>query len=288
MLPRSIPAQQRWPECLVVHRLDMATSGLVLMARSPAMQRALGLAFERRRVHKRYEAVVCGQPVASAQTDGWAEIDLPLIVDWLNRPRSKVDHAIGKPIHHLALDFLDREFAVRGAQDVGKAVLRQFQRDLAAHEGGEGKQAGERAFKDANIRGDAMGEEFKHAVREDEALVLRAVEFNLLLQDAEAEFVIGRVKVHDKAALQAGLDAFFKILDFARRAVGRDDDLLVLVHQRVEGVEEFFLRGVLARDELHVIDHQDIDRAEDFLEVHDLAFAKRLHEAVHELFGRQV
>jgi tRNA pseudouridine32 synthase/23S rRNA pseudouridine746 synthase len=93
----SARAQQRWPECLVVHRLDMATSGLVLMARSPAMQRALGLAFERRRVHKRYEAVVCGQPVASAQTDGWAEIDLPLIVDWLNRPRSKVDHAIGKP-----------------------------------------------------------------------------------------------------------------------------------------------------------------------------------------------
>ena len=93
----STRAQQRWPECLVVHRLDMATSGLVLMARSPAMQRALGLAFERRRVHKRYEAVVCGQPEAPAQPEGWDDIDLPLIVDWLNRPRSKVDHAIGKP-----------------------------------------------------------------------------------------------------------------------------------------------------------------------------------------------
>ena len=93
----SARAQQRWPECLVVHRLDMATSGLVMMARSPAVQRSLGLAFERRRVHKRYEAVVCGQPEPGVLQDGWAEIDLPLIVDWLNRPRSKVDHVLGKP-----------------------------------------------------------------------------------------------------------------------------------------------------------------------------------------------
>ena len=96
----SARVQQRWPECLIVHRLDMATSGLVLMARSLEMQRALGKAFERRQVHKRYEAVVLGQPAATRhgpQPEAWAEIDLPLIVDWLRRPRSKVDHAIGKP-----------------------------------------------------------------------------------------------------------------------------------------------------------------------------------------------
>lgn len=93
----SARAQRRWPDALVVHRLDQATSGLLLMARNAAMQRALSTAFAERRVHKRYEALVHGRPLARATADGWAEIDLPLIVDWPNRPRSKVDHAIGKP-----------------------------------------------------------------------------------------------------------------------------------------------------------------------------------------------
>ncbi|MEK9802456.1 MAG: pseudouridine synthase, partial [Curvibacter sp.] len=52
----SARAQAQWPDALVVHRLDMATSGLLLMARGAAMQRRLGMAFESRRVHKRYLA----------------------------------------------------------------------------------------------------------------------------------------------------------------------------------------------------------------------------------------
>ena len=66
-------------------------------------------------------------------------------------------------------------------------------------------------------------------------------------------------------------------------AVGGNDDLLVLVHQRVERVEEFFLRTVLAGNELHIIDHQHIDRAEQVLEIHDLPVAQCLHETIHEL-----
>ncbi len=93
----SARAQQCWPEALVVHRLDQATSGLMLMARSAAVQRALSGAFAERRVHKRYEALVHGLPASAPGPDGWSGIDLPLIVDWPNRPRSKVDHAIGKP-----------------------------------------------------------------------------------------------------------------------------------------------------------------------------------------------
>ena len=53
-------AQQVWPDALVLHRLDMATSGLILMARNLAVQRALGDAFAQRTVHKRYQAVVQG------------------------------------------------------------------------------------------------------------------------------------------------------------------------------------------------------------------------------------
>ena len=90
----SARAQARWPDALVVHRLDMATSGLVLMARSPAMQRALGDAFAQRRVHKRYEAIVDGLLPAS---DTWSLIDAPLMADWPRRPLQKVDTLNGKP-----------------------------------------------------------------------------------------------------------------------------------------------------------------------------------------------
>jgi len=91
-------AQQLYPDALVVHRLDMATSGLWVMARGAAAQRRLSHAFATRAVRKRYVAVVAGLPVdAQAADTSWRSIDLPLIVDWPQRPRSKVDPVHGKP-----------------------------------------------------------------------------------------------------------------------------------------------------------------------------------------------
>ncbi len=90
----STRAQALWPDALIVHRLDMATSGLLLMARGSAMQRTLGMAFESRLVHKRYVALVAGHVPPPAAEGG--EIDLPLMSDWPNRPRQRVD-AGGKP-----------------------------------------------------------------------------------------------------------------------------------------------------------------------------------------------
>ena len=71
------------PDALTVHRLDMATSGLVLMARGAAMQSALSKLFETRHIYKRYVAVVDGQMNAHAD---WQLIDLPIAPDWLRRP----------------------------------------------------------------------------------------------------------------------------------------------------------------------------------------------------------
>ena len=82
----------RWPDVQVVHRLDMATSGLVVFGRSAVMQRQLSIAFAQRRVHKVYQAVVAG-----LLRDDAGEIDLPLAPDWPNRPRQQVDRANGKP-----------------------------------------------------------------------------------------------------------------------------------------------------------------------------------------------
>jgi len=96
-------AQQTWPDALTVHRLDMATSGLVVIARGAEVQRQLSQAFAQREVHKMYEAVVDGTPQESMptadNTEGWQDIHLPLLIDWPNRPKSKVDWQNGKPSH---------------------------------------------------------------------------------------------------------------------------------------------------------------------------------------------
>ena len=84
--------QALFADARVVHRLDQATSGLMLFARGAAMQRALSMAFESRRVHKAYVAVVMGR------VDGdEGEIDAPLMPDWPHRPRQIVDAQRGKP-----------------------------------------------------------------------------------------------------------------------------------------------------------------------------------------------
>ena len=91
----STRAQAAFPDALIVHRLDMATSGLVLMARGIDNQRRLSAAFEARKVAKRYIAQVAGTPAAS--TSEWSSIDLPMGADWPNRPKQKIDAEQGKP-----------------------------------------------------------------------------------------------------------------------------------------------------------------------------------------------
>ena len=96
----STRVQARYADALIVHRLDMGTSGLMVMARGAAAQSALSRAFARREVSKRYQAVVAGRPdPTQADAEGWSDIHLPLIVDWPNRPKSKVCFETGKPSH---------------------------------------------------------------------------------------------------------------------------------------------------------------------------------------------
>ena len=84
--------QAAYPTALLVHRLDRDTSGLMIFALTPHAQRHLGLQFEKRQVRKAYVARVWGE---IAEKEG--EIDLPLAVDWPNRPRQKVDFETGRP-----------------------------------------------------------------------------------------------------------------------------------------------------------------------------------------------
>ena len=118
----SVRIQQQFPDALVVHRLDMATSGLMLFARGIEMQRRLSEMFRERGVEKRYQAVVTGRldaanihglpslallqregkrspllPLGEGWEGGWGEVDLPIGADWPNRPRRKIDTELGKP-----------------------------------------------------------------------------------------------------------------------------------------------------------------------------------------------
>ncbi|MES2585002.1 MAG: pseudouridine synthase [Pseudomonadota bacterium] len=90
----SARVQARFSDALVVHRLDMSTSGLIVMARGVAVQRALSEAFANRTVTKRYEAIVHG--AVDPTVDGWRVIDLPIAVDWPNRPLRVINHETGK------------------------------------------------------------------------------------------------------------------------------------------------------------------------------------------------
>ena len=85
--------QAEYPDALIVHRLDMGTSGIVVMGRGAEAQRALSVLFQERQVRKRYQAVVDGCWTAAAT----GEIDLPISGDWPNRPKKMVDHVRGRP-----------------------------------------------------------------------------------------------------------------------------------------------------------------------------------------------
>ena len=84
--------QTLYPRVLLIHRLDTDTSGVMVFARTAAAQVHLSGQFERRETAKTYVARVSGVVATDSGT-----VDLPLTVDWPNRPRQHVDHATGRP-----------------------------------------------------------------------------------------------------------------------------------------------------------------------------------------------
>ncbi len=83
--------ERAFPTALLVHRLDRDTSGVMIFALTPHAQRHLGLQFEKRQTKKTYVARVAGE-----MTEAAGLIELPLIVDWPNRPKQMVDFENGK------------------------------------------------------------------------------------------------------------------------------------------------------------------------------------------------
>ncbi len=84
-------AIRQYPNCRLVHRLDMATSGLVVFALNYYAQKSMNRLFEQRKIRKLYTAIV--DKIMSADT---GEIHVPLLCDHDNRPRQKIDWRNGK------------------------------------------------------------------------------------------------------------------------------------------------------------------------------------------------
>lgn len=85
-------AAEALPQALIIHRLDCATSGVMVLAKTKAAQRELSRQFQDRETQKEYRAITYG-PCPHPK----GEIRFPLITDWPNRPRQKICYLQGKP-----------------------------------------------------------------------------------------------------------------------------------------------------------------------------------------------
>lgn len=96
-------ARTEFPTATIVHRLDMDTSGVLVMAMTPNAHRHLGLQFEKRKTEKSYTARVWGE-----MTEDEGTVVAPIITDWPNRPRQMIDFENGRSAE-TRWQVLDRE-----------------------------------------------------------------------------------------------------------------------------------------------------------------------------------
>lgn len=110
--------QAVFPQALLVHRLDRDTSGVMVFALTRHAQRHLGLQFEKRMIQKTYLARVAGKLEPKSGL-----VDLPLIVDWPNRPLQKVCHETGKPAQteYRVMRYGENETRVRLSPKTGRS-----------------------------------------------------------------------------------------------------------------------------------------------------------------------
>lgn len=123
-------ARTEFPQCLSVHRLDMDTSGVFVMAMSKEAQANLGKQFERRKIDKTYVARVWGEP-----KDNEGLVDLPLRCDWERRPMQIVCHEHGRPsqTHWRVLRRIDNECRVELKPITGRSHQLRVHMDVLGH-----------------------------------------------------------------------------------------------------------------------------------------------------------
>ena len=184
---------------------------------------------------------------------------------------------------HGLLDIGDADGLLLRAQQVAQGFLGELGGDGAPGEVGAGRQRIERTLQIAHVAAHLLGQQEGHVVGN-----LRAALMGLGQHDRRTRLEVRRVDRHAQAPRQSRLQARFQALHLARVAVAGQDDLLAAVEQRIEGVEELFLRAVLAGEELDVVDQQRVHLLEAALELVHRLFDQRLGHGAEELLAAQV
>ena len=156
-------------------------------------------------------------------------------------------------------------------------------RQLLAAERGERSHAHERAFEPADVGPDAVGEEIENLVAQ---LDLQGARF--LAQDGHARFDIGRLQFRGQAPFETRNEPMLEIGDLRGGPIAREHDLFMAVEERVEGVEEFLLRTLLAAEELDVVDQEQIGLAIALAEFDQVVVLDRVDELVDEKLAREI
>ncbi len=113
--------QLEHPNALIVHRLDMSTSGIIIFALTKEMQRELSILFEKRQIQKQYIARVHGILREKKGT-----INQPLITNWQQRPKQKIDYKIGKPstTNYELLETTDNKNSTASSSPIKSSLVR--------------------------------------------------------------------------------------------------------------------------------------------------------------------
>lgn len=171
-------------------------------------------------------------------------------------------------------------------EDVLERPLGEFDGDGLGEEVRETDDAVQCTFQLADVIGDLFGDEAADIVD-----IFRPFEihrFGLLLENGDSRLKVGRLKVGDEIPGEAGTQSLFEVVQLIRRSVARDDNLLIGFPETVKGIEEFFLRLLLAFEELDIIDEKDVDIAILVLEFAGAAACDGLNQLICEHLGRNV
>src|SRR5271155_498997 len=181
------------------------------------------------------------------------------------------------------LNLLDGDLLFLRLDNIFQDLLGGGKIQFGAGERRVGHQADERAFELANIGFDGAGDVLGYFVGE-----LDAFAFGFFLQNGDFGFEIGQLNIGDQAPFEARAQALFDGGNFLGRAIGRDDDLLLLIVERIESVEKFFLGAFASGDELDVVNHEDVHIAETVAEGGHALEANGGNHFVGKFFGADV
>ncbi len=181
------------------------------------------------------------------------------------------------------LDVLHADLPVLDGQQVAQRLAGELDGDFLLVEARIGQDLAQRAFELAHVGAHVLGDE-----EGDFLGHLGALGPGLVDQDGHAHLELGRLDGDGEAGVEARDEPLVDVREALRVRVRGHHDMALLGQQRLEGVEELFLRAVLVGEELHVIDQQQVERVVVGLELVEGAALVGLNHIRDELLGMDV